>query len=110
MSITITEARTVIAETEAVDRGWRIYRRAIEAEWPGDGKAIDDAAGDLAAAWKLYGEIRDDVTSPEEAFAELEGEPDAFARALQMAAEDVTRWADEVVRLLPAAAEGGETA
>jgi phage-related minor tail protein len=103
MSITATEAETVIAEQHAVNRGWAVYRRAMESEWAPHGKAIGEAVADLYGALKTYNDINNGADEPEAAFQELADEPGAFAEALAKAAEDVTGWTGEVIRLLPAA-------
>jgi hypothetical protein len=106
-----TEAETVIAETAAINRGWAVHRRAWQALPSGqDRRVIYLTLSDLYEALDLYGSIRDEVTHPAAEWPDLEGEPEAFAIALKRSAEDVTEWTDELVRLLPAAAEGGETA
>jgi hypothetical protein len=107
MSIAATEAETVIAEQRAIDRGWAIYRRAMKAEWPDE--AIGLTVADLYKALEIYSDISNELTHPAAEWPELEHEPEAFAIALQKAAEDVTGWSAEMVRVLPAAAEGGTT-
>jgi hypothetical protein len=108
MSITTAEAEAVIAGQRAIDRGWAICRRAMEAEWPEkDRGVIARALADLREALDLYNDINNGPVHPAAEWTELEHEPEAFDLALQRAAEDVTGWSDEMVRLLPAAAEGG---
>ena len=108
MSIAATEAETVIAEQRAIDRGWAIHRRAGMAEWPEkDCGVIGRTLADLREALDMYGSILNEEIHPASEWPELEDDPEALASALGKAAQDVTEWADELARVLPAAAEGG---
>jgi hypothetical protein len=102
---TTTEAETVIAEQRAINRGWAVHRRAWQAVPSGqDDRVIYLTLSDLYEALDLYGSIRDEVTHPAAEWPDLEGETEAFAIALSRAAEDVTEWTDELLRVFPAAA------
>jgi hypothetical protein len=104
-----TEAAAVCAEQSAITRGWALWRRALQAEWPdGDRRVIGRMATDLREALDLYGAILSEEIHPASEWPELEDDPEAYASALGKASQDVTGWANELVRVLPAAAEGGE--
>jgi hypothetical protein len=107
MSITATEAEAVIAEQRAINRGWAVYYRARQAAWPEkDHGVIRRTLIELREALDLHNDISNGGVHPAEEWTDLEHEAEAFVIALGRAAEDVTEWVKELVRVLPAAAEG----
>ena len=93
-------------EATVIDRGWAAYHNAVNAMWPESiRKHIGGAATDLYDALELYGDILSEVTHPAAHWDDLAYEDDAYAMALERAAQAVSEWTDELIRVFPAAGD-----
>ena len=99
-----------VTEAETIAQGWAAYHRVKCAEWTGNGDDIRDAIDGLLEALETHRDVLNGITHPATAYPELEYEDDAYARALEMAAQDAADWTGELGRLVPEADEGEKAA
>jgi hypothetical protein len=78
---------------------------AKAAEWPeSGGKRIAEVMDELWFALDIAEAIANNQVHPAAEYPELADEPHAGRLALELAAGEVTGWAEELIRLFPAAA------
>ena len=78
---------------------------AKAAEWPeSGGKRIAEVMDELWFALDIAEAIETNQVLPAVEYPELAGEPQAGRLALERAADEVAGWAEELIRLFPAAA------
>jgi hypothetical protein len=113
MTLTDSHRRTsagrdrIFRETPAEQISWAqlVLATARSAEWPeSGGKHIATVMEDLWLALDMADALDGDKVHPAAEYPELEDEPRAKQLAMTMLAEEVKDWADELIRLFPAAA------
>lgn len=94
------------AESRAAVGAWTVYYRVMRSAWPGGkGRVIREALDGLTDALETYAAVLSGDIHPASAYCELEGEPEALSKALEMSLRDAADWADELDRLVPVETE-----
>jgi hypothetical protein len=110
--MTIAEARR-IHDSPAEQIAWarRALASAKSAEWPeAGGKLIAEVMEELWFALDIAEAIEKNEVHPAAEYPELADEPQAGRLAMERAADEVAGWAEELIRLFPAAAPQRGTA
>jgi len=102
MTAIATEAEAPAYDAELAAEAQAAYSAAREAGWPGETAAL---AMPAAAALKEYRDLVHGIVPAW--FPGIKAGPEGFRRALYAAAENAFEKAEELARLLPAAAEEG---
>ena len=103
MTITTEGVITPELPAERIEYGRMVLARAKAAIWPEEGgKDIAAAMEDLWLALDIAEAIEADLVHPASQYPELTG--DDKKEAMQRIAGEVQEWAEELVRLFPAAA------
>jgi hypothetical protein len=90
---------------EQISWGRRALASAKAAEWPeSGGKRIAEVMDELWFALGIADAIEAAQVHPAAEYPELADEPQAGRLAMELAADEVTGWAQELIQLFPAAA------
>ncbi|MGD0607413.1 MAG: hypothetical protein ABSA53_27995 [Streptosporangiaceae bacterium] len=96
-------AAAIPAESDIAGHGQAVLDRVKKAEWPaGTGRQVAEALWSLHDILGIYDGILTEVIDPAAGFPELAHQDGALELALAMVAEDVSAWAAELDRLVPA--------
>lgn len=108
MSITTEAAAGELSyDAQLIAGAQAVFTRARELDWPDDArKAIGEAVYDLAKLLATYHDLRNGIVPAY--FSGMLAGHEGFMQALKFAAEDAAERAQDLVAVLPAAAEGGE--
>lgn len=105
----VTETSVILREAAVIDRGWDTWRQAMNTEWPETNRReVGATVYNLRESLDLYACILSEVIHPASEWPDLEYEDDAYVIAMERATSDVAEWTEELIRVLPAAGEGGE--